>query len=273
MAIKVNGTTVIDDSRNLSNVGGLKTVGGTNLLGSGDISVGASIPTFNPSATPNVTLNSSGTWTKPSLSSDTWVVIHMIGGGAGGTGSSWATGGNGGSAVVIGVKASTLPSSISFTVGAGGAGISGDGGNPGGNTTATINGRTYTAPGAVGSDANSQTNDNPTTPAQPPGSYFMVNNGTSPYGYDNSGTTGGVVLKKGTGFFVQDSIFGGAAGAGTQYAGNPQGGGTAGTSTFAGDGGTYWNNGSAPGGGGGARGSGGNGGNGGSGGVRIWYIS
>ena len=42
MAIKVNGTTVIDDSRNLSNVGGLKTVGGSSILGSGDISVGGS---------------------------------------------------------------------------------------------------------------------------------------------------------------------------------------------------------------------------------------
>jgi hypothetical protein len=42
MAIKVNGTTVIDDSRNLSNVGGLKTVNGTNLVGSGNISAGAS---------------------------------------------------------------------------------------------------------------------------------------------------------------------------------------------------------------------------------------
>jgi len=42
MAIKVNGTTVIDDSRNLSNVGGLKTVNGNSLVGSGNISAGAS---------------------------------------------------------------------------------------------------------------------------------------------------------------------------------------------------------------------------------------
>lgn len=42
MAIKVNGTTVIDDSRNLSNVGGLKTVNGNSLVGSGDIQAGAS---------------------------------------------------------------------------------------------------------------------------------------------------------------------------------------------------------------------------------------
>ena len=42
MAIKVNGTTVIDDSRNLTSVGGLKTVGGTSILGSGNIDAGAS---------------------------------------------------------------------------------------------------------------------------------------------------------------------------------------------------------------------------------------
>ena len=42
MAIKINGTTVIDDSRNLSNVGGLKTVNGNSLIGSGNISAGAS---------------------------------------------------------------------------------------------------------------------------------------------------------------------------------------------------------------------------------------
>jgi hypothetical protein len=42
MAIQVGGTTVIDNSRNLSNVGGLKTVGGTSILGSGDIATGGS---------------------------------------------------------------------------------------------------------------------------------------------------------------------------------------------------------------------------------------
>ena len=42
MAIKVNGTTVINDSRALQNVGGLKTVGGSSILGSGDITTGAS---------------------------------------------------------------------------------------------------------------------------------------------------------------------------------------------------------------------------------------
>jgi len=43
MAIKVNGTTVIDDSRNISNIaGGFKTINSTSILGSGNISAGAS---------------------------------------------------------------------------------------------------------------------------------------------------------------------------------------------------------------------------------------
>lgn len=42
MAIQVGGTTVIDNSRVLSNVTGLKTVGGTSVLGSGNIATGGS---------------------------------------------------------------------------------------------------------------------------------------------------------------------------------------------------------------------------------------
>lgn len=42
MAIQINGTTVIDNSRNLTNVGGLKTVGGSTLIGSGNITTGSS---------------------------------------------------------------------------------------------------------------------------------------------------------------------------------------------------------------------------------------
>ena len=45
MAIQVGGTTVIDNSRNLTNVGGLKTINGTSVLGSGNISAGASTST------------------------------------------------------------------------------------------------------------------------------------------------------------------------------------------------------------------------------------
>lgn len=43
MGIKVGTTTVIDDNANLSSsVGGLKTVNGNSLIGSGNISAGAS---------------------------------------------------------------------------------------------------------------------------------------------------------------------------------------------------------------------------------------
>ena len=49
MAIQVGGTTVIDNSRNLQNVGGLKTVNGNSLVGSGDISAGGGTTTTTSS--------------------------------------------------------------------------------------------------------------------------------------------------------------------------------------------------------------------------------
>jgi len=42
MAIQINGTTVIDNSRTLSNVSGLKTINSTSILGSGNIAAGSS---------------------------------------------------------------------------------------------------------------------------------------------------------------------------------------------------------------------------------------
>lgn len=45
-SLNIGGTEVIDSSRNLSNVGGLKTINSTSILGSGDISAGAST-TYN----------------------------------------------------------------------------------------------------------------------------------------------------------------------------------------------------------------------------------
>ena len=41
MAIQVGGTTVIDNTPNLVNVGGLKTVNSNSILGSGNISIAA----------------------------------------------------------------------------------------------------------------------------------------------------------------------------------------------------------------------------------------
>jgi len=40
MAIQVGGTTVVSNNRELTSVNGLKTIGGTSILGSGDIAAG-----------------------------------------------------------------------------------------------------------------------------------------------------------------------------------------------------------------------------------------
>lgn len=113
MAIKINGTTVIDDSRNLSNVGGLKTVNGTSLVGSGNISAGASTTTgavgtyallrentvgyFTSNKSANDTVsgsvmrftNNAGNNTSSVALSGTWKFLHDVPSfvsGAGGTG-------------------------------------------------------------------------------------------------------------------------------------------------------------------------------------------
>ncbi len=272
MAIQVNGTTVIDNSRNLTNVGGLKTIGGTGIIGSGDIAVGQTIPAFDPSATPNWSRTSSGTWTKPTLASGVWVVIHLVGGGGAGAGSTWNSGGNGGNALVVGAIASTLPSSIAFTLGAGGAGTGGDNADGGGSSSFTVSGRTFTAAGALGNETSSSNYSALTNPLQPSGVYLMVNSGQSPFLYDGSGCSGGATTKNGTNYTPQNAEFGGGAGAGLPFSARPQGGGTAGTSSFAGNGGTFGNNGQSGGGGGGGF-SDGDGGDGGAGIVKIWYIS
>jgi hypothetical protein len=44
MALKVSGTTVINDSRELENIINLKTVNGQSILGTGDISIPAGTP-------------------------------------------------------------------------------------------------------------------------------------------------------------------------------------------------------------------------------------
>lgn len=47
MAIQVNGTEVISNNRALTNVNGLKTVGGVSILGSGDIAAGGGTELIN----------------------------------------------------------------------------------------------------------------------------------------------------------------------------------------------------------------------------------
>lgn len=259
MAIQVGGTTVVDDSRNLQNVGGLKTVGGIAILGSGDVPVGVGAPNFDPTSTPNVTLTSSGSWNKPgSLGANDWVIFYMLAGGGGGSfDGTWGHGGSGASAALFAALAGSLPSSISFTVGAGGT--SNQPGNDGGATTASINGRLYTAFGGRGG-GKAGTFD--ATPPSGPGYYTLPFGGQSPLDYASTTATGGTAgFYGGTG---TASIFGGGAGL-TLY-----GGSAATSSTYAGSGGSNANGGVPSGGGSGSYG--GSGYIGGRGEVRIYYV-
>lgn len=60
MAIKINNTTVVNDSRELENITNLKTVGGQSILGTGDIPAG------------DVTLSGSQVLTNKTISNGTY---------------------------------------------------------------------------------------------------------------------------------------------------------------------------------------------------------
>ena len=280
MAIQVNGTTVIDNSRVLSNVTGLKTINGTSILWSGDIAAGGA-PVWNPASTPDVTITSTSTWTKPTLADDTYIFVYMVGGGGGSlvSTSTWQKGGSGAGAAIFSGLSQEFPSSIAFTVGSGGSANYGAGaGGNGGNTTCTVDTVVYTATGGFGG-----TNDS-NAKAGGGGSFAGTYSGRSPFVmYPNTspGTTtdnysvypqaGGV----GSFSSTPNVLFGGAGGVGAV-----NGSGTTyspGTSLYAGDGGhnnttgSNFKNGGVPGGGGGAT-PGGLGGTGGAGNVRIWYL-
>lgn len=286
MAIQVGGTTVIDNSRNLQNVQGIKTIGGNSILGSGDIAVGGSAPSWSPTLTPDVTYTSSSTWTKPaSVGSDDWVVFYMVGGGGAGSTGSWATGGNGASATIFSAKGSSLPSSITFTIGSGAAGgVTTEGAAKGGDTTATINSRIYRALGGSGASGNSSNyTSQMNTVIQPNGSFTVPFDGTSPNDYDGAATKGGQGSKGGSGttycsadrFIEANAILGAAGGCGAVISSTVANGGV---STYAGNGGqanntsVAGNTGSVPGGGGGGSQNNSYAGAGGSGSVRIYYV-
>lgn len=260
MSIQVNGTTVIDNNRNINNVG---TVTATSFSGSGanltGIDTGVGLPSFNPSSTPNVRYTSSATWSKPgSLSGNSWVTFYMIGGGGSGATGTWAYGSAGASAAIFSAVVSSLPSSIAFTVGA----VPGTGGGSGGmgnTTSATINGRLYQAFG--GNTAPLSTFLGPTMVSRP-GYYTVPFNGISPLDDNGVGATGGD-----SGFYAGEessSVYGGGAGFGG-YGAAP-----ATTSTYAGNGGGRGQTGGTPGGGGGGDNNGTPGG-GTRGEVRIYY--
>jgi hypothetical protein len=89
------------------------------------------------------------TWTKPSFGS--FALVTIWGGGGSGGRNAYATGGGGGACVQRLYRLSELPSSVAITIGAGGAGRSGNGdGNTGGTTTF---GSLLSAYGGAGGDA------------------------------------------------------------------------------------------------------------------------
>ena len=102
---------------------------------------------------PDATISATSTWTKPAaVTDDTWVWFYFIGGGGGGASShsSGSTGGGGGNAYLLAVQGSSIPATLSVTIGGGGAsGGTGTGGT-GGSTQVTINGNTYSATGGAG---------------------------------------------------------------------------------------------------------------------------
>lgn len=287
MALQVSNYTVVDNNRQLTNITGIDA---TTAAAIGAAGVGGSLPTWNPSSTPDVTYSTTSVWTKPSsLGSSDWVVFYLIGGGGGGNYGNWAVGGNGASANIFAALAGSLPSSITFYCGAGGtaAGNTGPGTN-GGDTFATINGRLYLAPGGatpVDQSTSTYSNGVNNTP-QPLGSYTVPYDGTNPYDYTSNDVTGGLgsAGPPGSSYTTNaqwasqvHGVFGGGGGTGAVLSGTTST--VTSLSTFAGGGGrqnrgTINNgNGQYPGGGGGGTYSGPtSGGNGGAGNVRIWYV-
>jgi hypothetical protein len=114
MAIKISGTDVIDDSRQLTNITNLKTVAGQSILGAGDITASGNYA-MRSYTTP-------GTWTKPSGLKAIKVTVVGGGGASGNTIPStpaqvvWPGAGAGGTSVGY-IDASTIPGPVVITVG------------------------------------------------------------------------------------------------------------------------------------------------------------
>jgi hypothetical protein len=263
MAIKVNGTTVINDSRALSNIA---SVDATTAAAIGAAGVGGgSAPEPPDWASPTTTLTSSQTWTKPgSIGNDDWVVFYAIGGGAAWANVSYKNGGSGGSAAVFAIKGSAIPSTVAIVVGAGGSGGSVDGGD----TTMTFGSTVFVASGGVITGGGSL--------VEPPVGVFSMNSdgsdldvalgtGLTAQGGGAGGDTLGLDIS---------STWGGGGGASASFSGAVAR--TGGTSIYAGNGGNGGStptNGSYPGGGagGGYYGSSNPNTTGGNGNVRIYY--
>ena len=275
MAIQVSGTQVISNARALTNIASLDatTIATITAAGVG----GVAAPEWNPANTPNVNYTSSTTWTKPgTIGADDWVVFYLVGGGgSGGLGGSWSAPGMGASAVIFAALGQHLPSTVAFTVGAGGVANTSPNSVGGGNTTCTINGKLFVAGAGVTYSPGTASISNPD-----PGSLVVPYAGNPKYAFTSGdgGQQGGAAFTLSDGSNGSPSTFGGGSGA-TNWSGNTSSIG--GVSTYAGNGGRpnaskSITNGGVPGGGGAGidpgQGQGSNNGNGGSGSVRIWYI-
>lgn len=183
-----------------------------------------------------------GTWNKPSgLDDDTMVFVEAWGGGGGGSSGANQGGGGGGGWLGSWFRLADLPSSVSVTVGAGGA-IAGNGGNSSFGTLLTSYGGlgTGNSDGGRGGSAAS-------------GGLFGAGPGGtggaagSPASTENGGGGGGSGQGVGTGGNGGQALRGGGGGGGR----GPSGTGHGGASVFGGNGGPQDTAGSIPGGGGG----------------------
>lgn len=144
MAIQVNGTTVIDNSRQLTNIA---SVDATTVAALGSAGVGGApnyLVTPPDFTSPDATFSSNGTYSRGSTPADQLLWVYLVGGGGGATQniSSYITyGGIGGSYRFLVATAGTLDGAT-YTIGAGGAGNTGTNGN-GTPSTITVDGTTY----------------------------------------------------------------------------------------------------------------------------------
>ena len=164
MAIKVNGTSVINDSRQLQNIASVDSATVTALSNAG-VGGGENTATWQ-------TFSSSGSYIVPKAAN---LVCAAIGGGGSGcfvrsgvanAGTAHATGGSAGGMAIKLFSNVSAGTTISFTVGAGGASIMGNRANnasqvatgaAGGTTSLTISGTTISGSGGGGGNGGTNT--------------------------------------------------------------------------------------------------------------------
>ena len=120
-SLSVGSSEVISSARQLKNIATVDatTVATFNAAGIGG---GGGTLTGTPNwGSPNVTISSSTTWSKPaSIGDDDYVVFYAVGGGGSPDNNNYGSAGGGGSASLVSVLGADIPSSVVFTIGAGG---------------------------------------------------------------------------------------------------------------------------------------------------------